>query len=496
MILVDLNFAIYCSYRGQQAILVPLLTLKYLCTSQDFIKDDTITVKTSTPQSEDSSPSSNLAVVKKGIEDLKQKTGDELTPVRHSSEGVNKSNPKDDTATKTIVLEPIDLSPLVDELISSSPFDVGEKEFENLDPSDLVQNSTADDGNTCSNSNNVADVFVGVLPVVDVALNVPGDVVSDRKEKQKFIKQSSPVEKQMQDPAVSAAEKVMANQHESNINLTTNKNEEQVKLKKCIVTSTEMLSSDVGKPAESDSKGINISNQVVEEPSLGSCTNSEQNFASKDNQKSSAVDADKTVEASDPQKLLKNSKQEETRMNDENVIRTSQDENNDVASVHEASAINSRRKETAFSESCRIVSSLNEDIKTTEDKNTPTIAGTSFGNNFNNPEDKVSTTGDRNEMNKSNTQEKTGLTELLDKDSISTQVEESCQTMETREIKLTQEQSNKDDENPENIDEQLSGSELCSFEGNLVRTSNRKRKAPPPRDLSVHPPGWVRSALQ
>ena len=494
MILVHLNFTIYCSYRGQQTILVPLLTLKYLCTSQDFIKDDTITVKTSTPQ--DSSPSSNLAVVKKGIEDLEQKTGDDLTPVRHSSEDGNKSNPKDDTATKTIVLEPIDLSPLVDELISSSPFDVGEKEFENLDPSDLVQNSTADDGNTCSNSNNVADVFVGVLPVVDVALNVPGDVVSDRKEKERIIKQSSPFEKQMQDPAVSVVEKVMANQHESNVNLTTNKNEEQVKLKKCIVTSTEMLSSDVGKPAESDSKGINISNQVVEEPSLGSCTNSEPNFASKDNQKSSTVDADKTVETPDPQKLLKNSKQEETRMNDENVIRTSEVENNDVASVHEASAFNSRKKETAFSESCRIVSSLNENIKTTEDKNTPTIAGTSFGNNFNNPEDKVDTTGDRNEINKSNTQAKTGLTEPLDKDSISTQVEESCQTMETREIKLTQEQSNKDDENPENIDEQLSGSELCSFEGNLVRTSNRKRKAPPPRDLSVHPPGWVRSALQ
>ncbi|XP_046854120.1 transcriptional activator spt7-like [Xenia sp. Carnegie-2017] len=29
-----------------------------------------------------------------------------------------------------------------------------------------------------------------------------------------------------------------------------------------------------------------------------------------------------------------------------------------------------------------------------------------------------------------------------------------------------------------------------------IRSSNRKRKAPPPRDISLHPPGWVRGALQ
>lgn len=51
------------------------------------------------------------------------------------------------------------------------------------------------------------------------------------------------------------------------------------------------------------------------------------------------------------------------------------------------------------------------------------------------------------------------------------------------------------EEKQENIDEKFSGSELVSFDDSLVRTSNRKRKAPPPRDLSVHPPGWVRSAL-
>ena len=38
-----------------------------------------------------------------------------------------------------------------------------------------------------------------------------------RKEKERIIKQSSPFEKQMQDPAVSVVEKVMANQHESNV---------------------------------------------------------------------------------------------------------------------------------------------------------------------------------------------------------------------------------------------------------------------------------------
>ena len=46
-------------------------------------------------------------------------------------------------------------------------------------------------------------------------------------------------------------------------------------------------------------------------------------------------------------------------------------------------------------------------------------------------------------------------------------------------------------------EEQFSGSDTGSTEGGPIRTSGRKRKAPPPRDLSLspHPPGWIRGAL-
>ena len=453
---------------------------------QDFIKDDNnIAVKI--PTQPDPSLSSNLAVVK-------QKTPDDETQVRHSLEDASKSNPEDDAPSKTIVLEPIDLSPLVDELICSSPFDVG-KEFENL-----VQSSTADDSNTNSNGNNVTDVFVGVLPVLDVALNVPDtaksdgeECVSDSKEKERITKQFGPAEKQ--DPASRAL--VMQDLQESNVNLTTKKIEEEQQVVKCVVSSAQTVSSDVVEPAESKLKGASISKQVQELSSSGSFPRFELNVGLKHVEKveNRIIETDKRAKTPDHQGLLKNSKPEETTSNDENVTGTSQDENSGIVSAQEPSEINSRKKEPACSESCSSVSSLNYNIETTEDKNTPDIAGTNCGNNFTNQEDKVDTTGGTNEMLKSNAQDETGLTKVLNKVGISTQAEESCQTMETREIQSVQE-SNKDDEKHENTDEYLSGSELGSPEGNLVRTSNRKRKAPPPRDLSVHPPGWVRSALQ
>ena len=458
---------------------------------QDFIKDDNnIAVKIPTQPA----PSllSNLAVVKQSVDNVEQKTPDDVTQVRHSLEDVSKSNPEDDAPSKAIVLEPIDLSPLVDELICSSPFDVG-KEFENL-----VQSSTANDSNTNSNGNNVADVFVGVLPVLDLALNVPDtaksdaeECVSDSKEKERITKQLGPAKKQ--DAASRAL--VMQDLQESNVNLTTKKIEEEQQVLKCVVSSAQTVSSDVVEPAGSNLKCASISKQVEEFSSSGSFPRFEENVGFKHVEKLENLETDKRAKTPDQQGLLKNSKPEETTLNDENVTGTSQDENSGIVSAQEPSEINSRKKEPACGESCSSVSSLNYNIETTEDKNTPDIAGTNCENNFTNQEDKVDTTGGTNEMLKSNALDEIGLTKVLNKVGISTQAEESCQTMETREIQSVHE-SNKDDEKHENTDEYLSGSELGSPEGNLVRTSNRKRKAPPPRDLSVHPPGWVRSALQ
>ncbi|CAB3992276.1 BRCA2-interacting transcriptional repressor EMSY-like isoform X1 [Paramuricea clavata] len=533
---------------------------------EDFIKDDDIEVRKRTQVSksifsptQDNTESrkdvltSDLDLIQQTLQDFEQETN--LTHVGHSLQELNKSNPetgKEDTS------KPIDLSPLVNELISSSPFDVDKKEFEDLDPSNLIQTSTVGDDIVAGNS----DLFVGELPVLDLDSDLTlseiinsdvGDIVSASTAVEKVIEQFSPVDVDTIDGVL---QQEMMDLQECTTNLSNKtKQQEFVEMKKDVISQAEDVSSDRKQEVESSPKGLNITEQVNELSSFQDTASSEQNVSLKDKLGDNVVETGENVETLDEQTLLKKSKQGETEFpdfpnNNGNLGSVSQSKNDDVISVSTVDATsgisqdtrNTSDKEPASSESCSSGNTSSENIKTTENKQEPAVSESILGSEVKNRENQVNTvtTGEdeTNEMIISSTQEKSNLTEVLDQDATSTttqakksnltevldqgaistttqakksnltevldqgaistttQAEESCQTTGSEEIEVTLGHFNKDDGKQENIDEQLSGSEFVSPDGNLVRTSNRKRKAPPPRDLSVHPPGWVRSALQ
>ncbi len=439
----------------------------------------------------------DLDLIEQTLQDVERGTASDLTG--HSLRDVNQNKSGqilEDTSSKTgdVVAESIDLSPLVNELISSSsPFDVGSKEFEDLVPSSLVETSTTGDG--IVSGNNVGDLFVGELPVLDISSSDLSNLSAETtnsdvadvasKEEENVIKQLSHL-----DTTGSVLE---ANTKESSDNLTNErKQQEFVEMKKDVISQVENVSSDTKQEAP---KGLNITEQELSQDT-GDPARSDQNVALKDNDKpGNNIQTDKS--ALDEQKLLKNSKQEETGLPDDpnnegNLDSTSQNKNDDVISVSIAGPTseivqntgNARDKKP--SESCPGANTSSENIKTSEDKQQ--AVGSNFESEVKNPEDNVTTAGEDKTNEMMSPQEKDKLPE----DNISNTT--TTQALETQQV--TQEHSSKDDDGKqENLDEQLSGSEIVSLEGSL-RTSNRKRKAPPPRDLSVHPPGWVRSALQ
>jgi hypothetical protein len=489
---------------------------------------------------------SDLDLIQQTLQDFEQRTN--LTHVGHSLQELNKSNPetgKEDTS------KPIDLSPLVNELISSSPFDVDKKEFEDLDPSNLIQTSTVDGDIVAGNS----DLFVGELPVLDLDSDLTlseiinsdvGDIVSASTAVEKVLEQFSPVDVDTIDGVL---QQEIMDLQECTTNLSNKtKQQEFVEMKKDVISQAEDVSSDRKQEVESNPKDLNITEQVNELSSLKDTASSEQNVGFKDKLGDNVVETGENVGTLDEQTLLKKSKQGEIEFpdfpnNNGNLGSTSQSKNDDVISVSTVDATseisqdtrNTSDKEPASSESCSSGNTSSENIKTTENKQEPAVSESILGSEVKNRENQVNTTGEdeTNEMIISSTQEKSNLTEVLDQDAISTttqakksnlteildqdaistttQVKKSNltevldqdatstttqATTGSEEIEVTEGDSNNDDGKQENIDEQLSGSEFVSPDGNLVRTSNRKRKAPPPRDLSVHPPGWVRSALQ
>ena len=472
---------------------------------QEFIKDDDSPVNKRTPVSssivtQDNTESRrdvlpSLDLIKQSLKDTQLDAKSDLTHVGHSLQELNKNN--DDTgqtSTKTSdeVAGTFDLSPLVNELISSSRFVDDSKELEDIVPSNVTQTNTVVTGNT------VSDLYVGELPVLDICSSDLNDLSSNSnvsnaatKEKENVLKQLDTTDDLLQQGKAETDIKKNAD------NLTTESTQDFTEMKK----DAQIKDSDTKQEAELSAKSPNFIEQgkkLSSSQSTVDIAKSELNDRLNDKPRNNIVETDKCAKTLDEQRLLKYSKQETSKLpddvlkNEENLNSTSQSKNNDVISVNttdpasEESQDTDRNKE--FSESCCGTNISNEN---NEDKQQ--LPGSSLESEIKNPKDTVDVRGEgiNNEMLKSSIQEEDDASEVLDKISSTT----IAQASKTEEVGLEQ-SSKDDDEKQENIDEQLSGSEIVSPEESLVRTSNRKRKAPPPRDLSVHPPGWVRSALQ
>lgn len=96
-------------------------------------------------------------------------------------------------------------------------------------------------------------------------------------------------------------------------------------------------------------------------------------------------------------------------------------------------------------------------------------------------------------INESEKQQSDSLTLSHSSSSTMSVMSESCATEDKVESLAGNETGSRIDSG----EELPSGSETGSTESTIVRTSGRKRKAPPPRDLTLtaHPPGWIRGAL-
>ena len=383
------------------------------------------------------------------------------------------------------VTETLDLSPLVNELISSSSFDEDSKELDNIVPSDLSSTSTAD----VVSGNSVSDLYVGELPVLDLCSSDLSNLsetsssnVSDAstKERENVLKQLDTMDDLLQ------PEMAEVDMKKNIDNSTTKHKQDFVEMKKDV----QIKHSGTIQDAESYPNNLNLTEQVGEIPSS-------QNTA--DTAKSDVVEIGESAETIDNGRSLKFSKEETTKLpdvpnNEENLDSTPRSKNN-VISVDTPDPITEifpdSERDKQFSETCRSTNVSNESIETSENKQNS--AGSNLESEIKNLKDTVNTREeDKNiEMVESNRQENDKGAEVVNK------ISNTTTSQESKTEGVRQEQSSKDDDGKEeNVEEQLSGSEILSHEESLVRTSNRKRKAPPPRDLSVHPPGWVRSALQ
>ena len=476
---------------------------------EEFIKDDDIPVNKRTPVSssiatQDNTESrkdvlSSLDLIKQTLQDTQRDPKSDITHVGHSLQELNKKNDEtgqllENTSTKTSdeVTGTFDLSPLVNELISSSPFFDDSKELKDIVPSNVTQTNTVVTGNT------VSDLYVGELPVLDICSSDLNDLSSNSnvsdpatKEKENVPKQLDTTDALLQQGKAETDIKTNAD------NLTTESKQHFAEMKK----DAPINDSDTKQEAESNAKSPNFIEQgkkLSSSQSTVDMARSDLNDRLNDKPRDNIVGTDKSAETLYEQRLLKYSKLETSKFPDDvlknegNLNRTSQSKNNDVISVDTTGPASEESQDIVrnkqFSESCR---GTNISNKNNEDKQQ--LPGSCLERELRNPKGTVDAGGEdiNNEMLKSSTQEDADGSEVLDKMSDTT----ITQAAKTEEV--PQEQSSKDDdEKQENIDEQLSGSEIVSPEESLVRTSNRKRKAPPPRDLSLHPPGWVRSALQ
>lgn len=410
------------------------------------------------------------------LEDVQPSAGGDLSHVEHSSQRIDKANNQGTSTSTMRTSKPIDLSPLVSELISNNPFDFDKKQFE--DVSDLVQST---DG---------GDLFVGEFPVLDLARelsNVSETIKSDAKnigstntmEEDKIIKQFSPVEKQVGVASSSLEELLDGNKPRGGVDPSTKEEQQECDDKKD--SQDKHTSCDMNKDVNAsehlqDKLASSRSNKVGDEKQ-GEPTASNENVGLKEKTEDDIVETMKTVETIDDQKLIKDSKQE---------IRTlSELRNISVSSTTGVMSEKSQNSEVTENEATNVNTSSAD---ASENKEKPDI----FWNTLESVE-KHSTKQTEAEAKekKDDTGPDRGNKESLNKAAVV--VKEYSQTPETQ---VTQEQLNKNEGRQENTEEPSSGSEVGSPEANLVRTSNRKRKAPPPRDLSVHPPGWVRSALQ
>ena len=387
------------------------------------------------------------------------------------------------TKTDETVSTPIDLSPLVSELISSSSFDVDKKEFENLNSSNLLQSNTASVA-----GGNSSELFVGKFPVIDLGFNVSETVksetddVSSSKEEEKIIVDKINVDVQQE-----------TGSQKGNSDSLTNENKKQEIVERENPVNLQTENASVDKSVESNSKDVNLSEGVKDVFCLDDSAKSDEEWSSGNKIGNRSAKNDHFAEPPDKEKLQKCSKHEEKNLsnlqkNDEKLDSTTS------SNISIVNTTDTKISQDSINERCSGEDKSSENIKTAVEKTQSAFSDSDLRIEDKNIEDNKTERAETDEMVTSNIKEKSH--DALDKDPLTsnttTQKQESCEMPETQVIQ----ESKDDDRKCENTDEQLSGSELGSPEGNLVRTSNRKRKAPPPRDLSVHPPGWVRSALQ
>ena len=463
--------------------------------------------KTGSEERKDVSCSSTVVQALKNLQDTVT-----VTRVGHSLQEANKSNSEisqvlEDTSVcfnESSVSKPIDLSPLVDELISSSSFD---KQFgESLDGSNLLQTNTAsgDNSSDISGGDSVDNLFVGQFPVLALDTNLGnvsettkcdvGDV--DGKEEETVNKQLNPVINTKSD--VLHKQMTATGEQEDVVDSRNKRKQNEFSEMKKGVSQAKDMTSEQAKLAP------DIETEAVEksfgEGKTKDLAKAKQNDGSNETGRLSDdnVGTTRRVDTLDEQ-TLDNSKEEGkalTGQEKSNILHT-----DTTIQISGARVVSANNNEPS---SC--VSNSSESKESTQDKRQSLILASNVRHENKNTEDNVDTThqakAEANEVIKSNVRENEGemnVEESMNKDisnATAPETEKSCMNA-TDVLGGTQEHSIQEDGGrQENIEEQLSGSEASSLEGNLVRTSNRKRKAPPPRDLSLHPPGWVRSALQ
>ncbi|XP_028412808.1 BRCA2-interacting transcriptional repressor EMSY-like [Dendronephthya gigantea] len=453
---------------------------------EDLVKDDEIAIKkrsanlsSSTQQVHETNESQKDVVtdsLQQTLKDAQPCAEGDFSPV----EGRNEATP----ATITSTSKPIDLSPLVSELISSSSFDFDKKQFD--DVSDLVQ------------SNDNGDLFDGEFPVLDLATelsNVSETVKSDAKnigsmdtmEEDKNIKQFSPVEKHASVATKPLEEFSAGDRPGGSVASIEEKQQEYNKKKdsRDAVVSCH-VNKDVNATEHLQDKLASPRNNKVGDEEEGEPTASDENVCLKEKVEDHIAETMKTFEAMDKQKLIKDSEQAITSLSE--FLK----DDKKLGNISVSSTADT------MSENSQIIIHSNVTENKPKVVNTTSLEASGGKGQQDVFWDRVQS-GGKHSTEQTEAEVKEEKEDIApDRDNKESSVNKAAVVVEkcsqTNETQVTQEKLNEGRQ--ENTEEPSSGSEVGSPEGNLVRTSNRKRKAPPPRDLSVHPPGWVRSALQ